>query len=136
MAVKQVRPRKTTSRILSRHGLRPVLFLQGTMLLASALMMLPPMLVDLWYRNADWLAFALAGAISLLGGGLLVWRNAGGLRHGLTLRQAFLLTPTSWIAVAGVGALPFWLAEYGSVSGNWRMRCSSLFRASPRPGPR
>lgn len=118
MAVKQVRPRKTASRILSQQGLRPVLFLQGTMLLASALMMLPPLLVDLWYRNADWLAFALAGAISLLGGGLLVWRNAGGLRHGLTLRQAFLLTPTSWIAVAGVGALPFWLAEYGSVSGN------------------
>lgn len=116
--LRQLRGGQIASPVLSRQGLRPVLFLLGTMLLASALMMMPPMLVDLLYRNPDWVAFALAALISLVSGALLVWRNAGGLRQGLTLRQAFLLTPTSWIVVACVGALPFWLSDYGSVSGN------------------
>lgn len=115
---RQIRGRRIASPVLSRQGLRPVLFLLGTMLLASALMMMPPMLIDLLYRNPDWIAFALSALISLVSGALLVWSNAGGLRQGLTLRQAFLLTPTSWIVVACVGALPFWLSDFGSVSGN------------------
>ena len=48
----------------------------------------------------------------------LRWRNAEGLKQGLMLRQAFLLTPTSWIAVAAISALPFYLGGQGSVSGH------------------
>lgn len=114
----QARPRKTASRILSRQGLKPVLYLLGTMLIAAAIMMVPPMLVDLWSRHPDWRAFALSGTVALACGLALRWKNADGIKHGLTLRQAFLLTPTSWVAVAAISALPFYFSDHGSVSGH------------------
>ncbi|RMX08864.1 TrkH family potassium uptake protein [Corticibacter populi] len=87
-------------------------------LLATSGMMLLPMLVDLYYGNRDWCAYAFSATLSAAIGSTLVRNRRKSLRAGLTLRQAFMLTPLSWFSVAAVSATPFFLADYGSVSGN------------------
>lgn len=102
----------------STPGVRAVLFLVGLVLLATAAMMLVPLVVDIHYGSEDWRAFALSLVVTALTGGALVYNSRGTLRAGLTLRQAFMLTPLSWLSVAGVSALPFFFSSYGSVSGH------------------
>ncbi|HEY4545349.1 MAG TPA: TrkH family potassium uptake protein [Pedomonas sp.] len=97
-------------------GLKPVLHLIGLMLLSTAGMMLFPMLADLYFANSDWQSFASAAVFSGAIGLLLLRRSRGALHAGLTLRQAFLLTPLSWLSVSLVSALPFFFSDYGAVS--------------------
>src|SRR5690554_1645801 len=101
---------------IAAQGIKPVLHLTGLVLLATAAMMVFPMIVDIYYRHADWQAFAAAAMLSAVIGGLLVRYSRKSLKTGLTLRQSFLLTPLSWVSVAAVSALPFFFSEYGTVS--------------------
>jgi len=103
---------------MSSPGLKPVQFLVGLVLLATAAMMLFPLLIDIYYRNSDWRAFAIASVLSTSIGGLLTYTGHGSLKAGLTVRQAFMLTPMSWFGVAAVSALPFFFSNYGIVSGS------------------
>ncbi len=96
--------------------IKPVLYLIGLVLLATAGMMLFPMLADVYFANTDWQAFAGAAVLSGLVGYALLRSSRGSLHAGLTLRQAFLLTPLSWFGVSLVSALPFFLGDYGIVS--------------------
>lgn len=97
-------------------GLEPVLFLTGLVLIATAGLMLAPLGVDIYFGHADWQAFAAAAIVSTTLGLIMLWPGKGALRHGMTLRQAFLLTPLSWFAVSAVSALPFFFSDYGIVS--------------------
>lgn len=111
---------------MSLPGIRPILFLVGLVLLATAAMMLFPLLVDIYYRNPDWRAFSLASALSAGLGGLLAYIGRRSLKAGLTLRQAFMLTPISWFSVTAVSAMPFFFSDYGIVS---RSLADSVFEA-------
>src|SRR5690606_23645821 len=100
------------------HGLRTVLFLVGFILLAMAGMMLFPMVVD-WQSGAShWKVFAISAALTASLGGVLMVKNRLSLRAALTIRQAFMLTPLSWLVVASVSAMPFYFSDYGSVGGD------------------
>lgn len=105
-------------RPISAPGMKPVLHFIGLALMATAGMMLFPLLVDVWSGHPDWRAFALAAALAGVTGALCAAFSRGSLHAGLTLRQAFIVTPMSWAAVTAFGALPFYLGDYGSVSGN------------------
>ncbi len=107
-------------------GVRPVLGLVGTVLIATSFMMLLPMVVDLIHGDADWRAFGLSSAVSALFGAAGFYWGKGAAKGGLTLRQAFVLTPLSWLSVALVSALPFYLSDYGVVSGSF---ADSLFES-------
>lgn len=108
------------------NGIKPVLYLTGLVLLATAGLMLAPLTVDIYYDSADWQAFAASTLAATLFGGALTRPGRGALRHGMTLRQAFLLTPLSWFAVSAVSALPFFFSDYGIVS---RSPADSFFEA-------
>ena len=110
----------------SIRGMKPVGYLTGLVLLATAAMMVFPALADVYYRNDDWKAFAFSAAISGVFGGWLVYANHGTLKAGFTIRQAFVLTPLSWFTVAVFSALPFYLSNYGQVSND---AASSFFEA-------
>jgi trk system potassium uptake protein TrkH len=99
-------------------GVRPVLHLVGMVLMATAVMMLFPLAIDLYYGDADWQAFGVASAVAAVLGASMTFLNPGALKAGLTLRQAFILTPVSWFAVAAVSAMPFYFSGYGIVSGS------------------
>lgn len=99
-------------------GTKPVLYLLGLVLLATAGMMLIPMAVDLSYGSRDWQAFAFSSfGGGLIGGGLIYYLR-GALGEGLSLRQAFLLTPLSWFSVAALSAVPLYLSPFGATSGD------------------
>lgn len=114
------------TRSLSVPGMRPVLYLIGLVLLSTAGMMLFPMAVDIYYANQDWQSFAAASGLSAVIGYAFIYGGRKSLNAGLTLRQAFLLTPLSWLSVAAVSALPFFFSDYGIVS---RSAADSFFEA-------
>ncbi|MDR4127142.1 TrkH family potassium uptake protein [Yanghanlia caeni] len=110
--------RNLALRSKSSPGIKAILFLVGQVLLATAAMMLFPMVVDVYYGSDDWRAFAASSILTALIGASLIYNSRRALKTGLTLRQAFTLTPLSWFSVAVVSGLPFFFSDYGSVSGN------------------
>ncbi len=91
---------------------RPVLFTLGILLTTLALAMVVPAIVDLSVGNPDWQVFlASAGLTLFIGVALTLSTRGGDMKVGI--RQAFLLTTLSWIAVAAFGALPFQFAGLG-----------------------
>lgn len=103
---------------ISARGFKPVAYFTGVVLLATSVMMIFPMLLDLYLESDDWKAFAFASVLTFVPGMALIYGNKGALKAGLTLRQAFLLTPLSWFAVALFSAAPFYLSDHVSVSGS------------------
>ena len=97
-------------------GYKPVVHMVGMVLIATAVLMQCPLLLDLYIGDADWRAFGIASAISAVLGTVMSLSTRGALKTGLTLRQAFVLTPSSWFSVALVSALPFYFSGYGIVS--------------------
>jgi trk system potassium uptake protein len=104
---------------LSLPGLRPVVSLLGGTLVALAVAMLLPMSADLALDNTDWRAFAFSSAITLIAGVALVTSARGSLEGGMTLRQAFILTPLTWTAVALFAALPLYISDYAQLRDNF-----------------
>ena len=89
----------------------PVLFIIGLLMSLVAIAMGLPAIADLATGNPDWQVFAGSAAVSLFVGVSLMLATRSTSRANLNLRQAFLLTTMSWVAVAGVGALPFAFSE-------------------------
>ncbi|HZH25702.1 MAG TPA: TrkH family potassium uptake protein [Azospirillaceae bacterium] len=89
---------------------RPVLYVIGSMLGIIAIAMLIPMAADLTTGHRDWQAFAVSALVTLFFGVLIMLTNrTPGVR--LSLRQTFLLTTLSWIAVCVCAAIPFSFTE-------------------------
>lgn len=99
-------------------GPRPVFYLIGMLLVAVAGLMLIPLAIDLAYGHDDWQAFAIGSTVSFIIGAILARWCSCDLKSGLNLRQAFLLTPVSWLSVAVVGMIPLYFSEFGIVSGS------------------
>ncbi|MDA0341964.1 MAG: TrkH family potassium uptake protein, partial [Proteobacteria bacterium] len=89
----------------------PVLFIIGLLMSLLAVAMGLPAIADLATGSSDWQVFAGSAAVSLFVGVSLMLTTRTGMHTHLNLRQAFLLTTMSWVAVAAVGALPFAFSE-------------------------
>lgn len=87
--------------------LRPVGYVIGLMVLALGLAMVLPMLVDIAEARGHWPVFAESAVITMLVGGLVALACRNGVREGLTIQQAFLLTTGVWVILPIFGALPF-----------------------------
>jgi trk system potassium uptake protein TrkH len=94
---------------------RPVFHLTGRMLLALAAAMLLPVVFDVLAGDPNWKAFLLASGITFACGGGLTHLTRCRLSEGLTLRQAFLLTPVSWTTIALFGAIPLYISDYAQL---------------------
>lgn len=91
--------------------LRPIILVVGILLTSLGCAMLLPAIVDLLLSNADWLAFALSATITLFCGVALTlsnWGNSG----QLNVKQAFVLTVASWVALVTFAAIPFYISEF------------------------
>ena len=78
----------------------------GFLIAGSSLMMLPPVLVSLWYKDGTATLFLLCAAI-LLATGLLVFFPVRHAKQELRLRDGFLIVVSAWLALVLVGAVPF-----------------------------
>jgi trk system potassium uptake protein TrkH len=85
---------------------RPALFVIGILLTTLSVAMLAPFAIDIVDGNPDWQVFAGAGLLTLFVGGVLVLTNRSPVRR-LSIRQAFILTAASWLALTTFAALPF-----------------------------
>ncbi|MFN7001466.1 MAG: potassium transporter TrkG, partial [Elioraea tepidiphila] len=102
----------------SPPGVRPVLALVSVMLLALSVLMLLPALAELLTAGHDWGAFALCSLLTAAAGEGLRRATRGTLEGGLTLRQAFLLTPMAWATVASFAALPMLFVRHEGLYGS------------------
>ena len=89
---------------------RPALFVIGILLTTIAIAMLAPFAVDMVNGHPDWEVFASAGTLTLFVGGVLVLTTQAPIRK-LSIRQAFILTGASWLAITMFAALPFVFSE-------------------------
>jgi trk system potassium uptake protein TrkH len=80
----------------------------GFLIAGSSLMMLPPVLVSLWYHDGTANLFLLSAAI-LFSLGALIYFPVRAARQELRLRDGFLIVVSAWLALVLVGALPFLL---------------------------
>ncbi len=84
---------------------RPILFVIGLLLTTIAVAMGIPAVVDVLAGHSDWQVFAISSALTLfIGVSLTLAGRAAEMR--LTIRQTFLLTTLSWVAIAIFAALP------------------------------
>jgi len=91
---------------------RPILFVAGMLLIALAVAMLIPTIVEASAGDEDWLIFLTSAAVTLFIGVSLILANYQDTLE-LSIREAFLLTTTSWIIVAVFAALPFAFSDLG-----------------------
>lgn len=89
---------------------RPVFFVLGVFISGLGGAMLIPAAADIAVRNEDWEAFVAGAVISTFVGGTLILVNRGETLF-LDLRQGFLLTATSWIALPAFAAIPLTFGE-------------------------
>ena len=89
---------------------RPVLYIIGILLTTLAAAMCAPLVADLVVGHPDWQVFAASAALTaFIGVTLLLTTMAPPSR--LSVRQAFFLTTTSWLAMTFFAALPFAFAN-------------------------
>jgi trk system potassium uptake protein len=89
---------------------RPVFFVNGVLLLILGSAMLIPLAVDVLEGHQDWRGFGLSTIITLFVGAMLYFTNRGG-HEGVKLRQAFLITASSYFTIAFFGGLPFYFSH-------------------------
>lgn len=87
----------------------------GFLIAASSLMMLPPVLVSLYYGDGTHTLFLDSATIFLLLG-MLIFIPVRHNKRELRLRDGFLIVTCSWLAVVLVGALPFLLLSSPDLS--------------------
>jgi len=78
----------------------------GLFLMIIGIGMFIPALVDVAVNNPDWQVFAVCAAFVTFIGGLLFLSNKRDYSD-LSIRQGFLITISTWIAIPLLGALPF-----------------------------
>lgn len=86
---------------------RPVLYVDGLLLLVLAVAMLFPMGLEAVEGRADWQVFLASALVTGFAGAGLALGSRPTARLALSTRQAFLLTALTWIFTAGFAALPF-----------------------------
>jgi trk system potassium uptake protein len=99
--------------------LRPVLHLISRMLIVLAAAMLVPALADLATRDPDWKSFLLGSAVTLVCGTGLYYVTRCRLSGGLTIRQAFVLTPVAYVTLCLFAALPLYISDYSQLRDNF-----------------
>jgi trk system potassium uptake protein TrkH len=87
----------------------------GFLIAVSSLMMIPPILVSLYYGDGTYPLFLDSATIFLLVG-LLIHIPVRHRKHELRVRDGFLIVTCSWLAVVLVGALPFLLLSSPDLS--------------------
>ena len=90
-------------------NIKVVVHYLGLVVTILGLLMLFPLAWGLYYRESDFLAFAISAGITT-GAGLLLWKLMPGAEVDLTRREGLALVAGAWILASVFGALPYELA--------------------------
>lgn len=91
---------------------RPIFLVMGVLVAALGMFMLIPMAADLMspdpLHRADWSAFAIGAVVSIMIGGGAAAASWGNIET-MSLRDGFLLTTATWVALVAFSAIPLTL---------------------------
>lgn len=87
----------------------------GLLLMMFSVSMIPPIIVDLFFGEEAWSAFAESFGVTLFFG-LLLWYPVRDSRKDLRLRDGFLVVALFWAGLGMAGALPFYMAQAPEMS--------------------
>ena len=85
---------------------RSILNILGLLLCIESSAMLIPMFVDLYYGNYDWVQFFYISLLTFIIG-IILYFSFRKKNIKLSIRQAFVLTISSWLIIALFGSIPF-----------------------------
>lgn len=88
--------------------IRAVVGVLGALLFFLGCVLLVPTGVALWYQEAGWWSFLVAGVLGCSIGGLAWWRYRP--KSELRVREGFAVVTLSWVVLSLLGALPFVLS--------------------------
>ncbi|MGC6534480.1 MAG: TrkH family potassium uptake protein [Parvibaculales bacterium] len=94
------------------HSNSTIFFIIGLLLGAVSVGMLLPAMADAAIGHEDWQVFIASALVTGFIAGALILTNRGKLPP-LSVKQAFLLTSLSWLALTGFAALPFAFSGLG-----------------------
>lgn len=100
-----------------------VLRVMGILLMLFSVTMLPPIGVDLIYREQVIWPFAMGAWITLVSG-LAMWWPLRNVRAELKTRDGFLITVLFWAVLSTYGAIPLYVTESG-----WHTFTDALFES-------
>ena len=89
---------------------RPIFLVLGFMLIILGIGMILPILIDLFFGNSDWIAFAISSLITCFFGIAIVISTNTKIKN-LNIRQAFLITVISWVILPLFSSMPFMLSK-------------------------
>ncbi len=89
-----------------------VVFVNGMMLLALTVFMLPPAFTDLVAHNPNAMVFAISAFITGFLGLMMVIATRGSWSDEIYLKEGFVLTVSSWLVLSSFASIPFLL--YGN----------------------
>lgn len=87
-------------------NIRPVLLVIGILLTSLGCAQMLPAIYDLSLGSKHWEVFAISSTITLFFG-IIMTLASGGHTGTISIRQAFVLTAGSWLALTAFGAIPF-----------------------------
>ncbi len=86
--------------------MRPIMLVNGLLLMTLGVSMLIPAIVDVLANNLDWQVFVSASLLTtLIGAGL--YAGARGTASHMSTRQAFVMVTLAWIVLPLFGSLPY-----------------------------
>ena len=85
---------------------RSILYILGLLLCIEAVAMIIPLFVDLIYSNDDWQQFFYSSIVTFFIG-LVLFFSFKREKIKIDVRQAFVLTLSSWLLIALFGSIPF-----------------------------
>jgi trk system potassium uptake protein TrkH len=91
---------------------RPIVVVIGTLLAILAMSMLVPAAVDAFHGNPDWEVFIVSAGVTLFVGVAMALTGRIGVAK-LSIREAFLMTALSWLALPLFATLPFMYSDLG-----------------------
>lgn len=89
---------------------RPILMIVGSLLATLALVMCVPAVVDAFHGNRDWEVFAASAGVTMFVGVAMALTSTTSVAS-LTIRQAFVMTTLTWLALTLFAAFPFMFSE-------------------------
>lgn len=88
----------------------PIIKIVGIFLIILGVSMLVPALIDMIYQHQNYRIFILSSVITSMFGVILLL-SVWGKHQQLGLREAFLLTTTTWITIAIFSSIPFYMSN-------------------------
>lgn len=87
----------------------------GVLLMIFSLSMVPPVLIDCWYKDGAWLPFLIVFLVTFTTG-LFCWFCCRQAKTELKTRDGFVIVVLFWLVLSLFGALPFMIAEHPHLS--------------------